>query len=66
MLKNQSHTKTTQKNDSLLKITTWLLAILILIYGILLPLTNSIIDKSISDLLSTILFIIIFYLQYFM
>ena len=65
MLKNQSHTKTTQKNDSLLKITTWLLAILILIYGILLPLTNSIIDKSISDLLSTILFIIIFLLTIF-
>ena len=71
MLKNQTPTKTTQKekhsqkNDSILKIknilktTTWALVIPIIIYGILPPLTGSIIDKSTSDFLSTILVIAI-------
>lgn len=55
MPKNQSPTKTTQKYNVFLKITTWILTILLFIYGILIPLISGNNDKSASDLWNNIL-----------
>lgn len=72
MPKNQSPTKTIQKKkrsqkyNNFLKITTWILAILLFIYGILIPLlSNNNNNKSASDLWNIILIVAIVLLTVF-
>ena len=71
MPQNQSPVKTTQKKkysqkyNNILKITTWILAILLFIYGILIPLISGNNEKSASGLWSIALTVAIVLLTVF-